>query len=86
MQNRTRLKIAAAGIAIECATFSPLPAERSDFEVLRGDALLSRYPFADSYADIDFRPIMQAQALPGGVLRRSAYDVLKEELLRCYMT
>ena len=81
MQNRTRLKIAAAGIAIECATFSPLPSELSDFDVLRGDALLSRYPFADSYADIDFRPIMQAQALPGGVLRRSVYDALKEEII-----
>lgn len=75
------MKIAAAGIAIECATFSPLPSELSDFEVLRGDALLSRYPFAASHPDIDFTPIMQAHAVPGGVLRRSVYDDLKAEIL-----
>jgi len=81
VQRRNRLKIAAAGIAIECATFSPLPSDLSDFHVLRGDALRSRYPFADSYADVDFRPIMQAHAVPGGVLRRPVYDALKDEIL-----
>lgn len=81
MRNRIHLKIAAAGIAIECATFSPLPSDLSDFDVLRGDALLSRYPFAEMYADIDFRPIMQAHALPGGVLRRAVYDDLKAEII-----
>ena len=75
------MKIAAAGIAIECATFSPLPSELADFDVLRGDALTTRYPFAASYPDIDFAPIMQAQAVPGGVLRRSVYDDLKAEIL-----
>ena len=81
MTSKSYLKIAAAGIAIECATFSPLPSELSDFEVLRGDALLSRYPFAAAHPDIDFVPIMQAHAVPGGVLRRSVYDELKEEIL-----
>ncbi len=75
------MKIAAAGIAIECATFSPLPSELSDFEVLRGDALLSRYPFAAAHPAIDFAPIMQAHAVPGGVLRRSVYDDLKTEII-----
>lgn len=74
------MKIAAAGIAIECATFSPLPSERSDFEVLRAEALLARYPFAAAYAEVEFAPIMQAHALPGGVLRRSVYDELKGEI------
>lgn len=75
------MKIAAAGIAIECATFSPLPSELADFDVLRGDALTTRYPFAASYPDVDFAPIMQAHAVPGGVLRRSVYDDLKAEIL-----
>ena len=74
-------KIAAAGIAIECATFSPLPSELSDFDVLRGAELRVRYPFADSYPDIDFKPIMQAHAVPGGVLRRSVYDGFKAEII-----
>ena len=81
MMSRTSLRIAAAGIAIECATFSPLPSELSDFDVLRGDALLSRYPFAAAYPDIDFAPIMQAHAVPGGVLRRSVYEDLKAEII-----
>lgn len=75
------MKIAAAGIAIECATFSPLPSELSDFDELRGDALLSRYPFAAAHPDIDFVPIMQAHAVPGGVLRRAVYDDLKAEII-----
>lgn len=75
------MKIAAAGIAIECATFSPLPSELSDFDILRGEALRARYPFADAYSDIDFAPIMQAHALPGGVLRRSVYAGLKDEII-----
>ena len=75
------MKIAAAGIAIECATFSPLPSDLSDFNLLRGADLLSRYPFAARYADIEFRPIMQAHALPGGVLRRTVYNDLKAEII-----
>ncbi len=75
------MKIAAAGIAIECATFSPLPSELRDFVILRGQALLARYPFAAQYDDIELFPIAQASALPGGVLRRSAYDALKREIL-----
>jgi len=81
MTPRTSLRVAAAGIAIECATFSPLPSELSDFDMLRGDALLPRYPFAAAHPDIDFAPIMQAHAVPGGVLRRSVYDALKDEIL-----
>ncbi len=75
------MKIAAAGIAIECATFSPLPSDLSDFNLLRGADLLSRYPFAARYADINFVPVMHANALPGGVLRRAVYDDLKAEII-----
>ena len=81
MRNRIHLKIAAAGIAIECATFSPLPSDLSDFDLLRGADLLSRYPFATRYADVEFKPIMQAHAIPGGVLRRAVYDDLKAEII-----
>ena len=81
MTSKTPLKIAAAGIAIECATFSPLPSDLSDFNLLRGADLLSRYPFADAYADVEFKPVMQANALPGGVLRRAVYDDLKAEII-----
>ena len=75
------LKIAAGGIAIECASFSPLLSELSDFHVLRGEELRARYPFADQYDDIQFVPLLQAHAVPGGVLRPSVYDALKAEFL-----
>ncbi len=81
MTYKSPLRIAAAGIAIECATFSPLPSDLSDFNLLRGADLLSRYPFAASFPDIEFKPIMQAHALPGGVLRRAVYDDLKAEII-----
>ena len=75
------MKIAAGGIAIECATFSPLPSELSDFDVLRGDALRERYAFAERRGDAELVPLLQAHAVPGGVLRRSVYSALKEEFL-----
>ncbi len=74
-------KIAAGGIAIECATFSPLPSELSDFDVLRGDALRERYAFAEGHRDVKLLPLLQAHAVPGGVLRRSVYSALKAEFL-----
>ena len=81
MTANSKLKIAAGGIAIECATFSPLLSELSDFQVLRGAELLARYPFASAIDGIDFVPLLQAHAVPGGVLRRSVYDALKGEFL-----
>lgn len=75
------MKIAAGGIAIECATFSPLLSELSDFLVLRGDELLARYPFVSAIDGIEFVPLLQAHAVPGGVLRRSVYAALKDEFL-----
>ncbi len=74
-------KIAAGGIAIECATFAPLPSELSDFDVLRGGALRERYAFAERHRDVEFVPLLQAHAVPGGVLRRSVYAALKQEFL-----
>ncbi len=74
-------RIAAGGIAIECATFSPLLSELSDFRVLRGAAANARYPFISATDGIDFVPLLHANAVPGGVVRRSAYDALKAEFL-----
>ncbi len=76
------MKIAAGGIAIESTTFSPLLTELSDFRVRRGEELLARYPFVSATNDIDFAPLLHANAVPGGVVRRSAYDALKREFLK----
>ena len=75
------LRIAAGGISIECATFSPLLSDWSDFTILRGGELNDRYAFSDGVKDLDFVPLIQASAVPGGVLRRQVYDSLKNEFL-----
>lgn len=75
------MKIAAGGIAIESATFSPLLTELSDFWVLRGAEANARYPFISAIDGIDFAPLLHANAVPGGVVRRSAYEALKAEFL-----
>ena len=75
------MRIAAGGISIECATFSPLLSERSDFDIRRGAELSTRYPFADEVADAQLVPILHANALPGGILRRGVYDALAGEFL-----
>ncbi|MYD08702.1 MAG: M81 family metallopeptidase [Chloroflexi bacterium] len=75
------MKIAAGGISIESATFSPLLTELSDFRVLRGAELYARYPFVSDFSEIEFTPLMHANAVPGGVVRRSAYEALKRDFL-----
>ena len=79
----TRPRIAIAGIHIESSTFSPQLARAEDFEVLRGDALLGRYPWLlETWAQpIDWLPVLHARALPGGVVERSAYEEWKAEIL-----
>ena len=37
--------------------------------------------FADRHAELDLVPLLQAHAVPGGVLRREVYDALKDEFL-----
>ena len=75
------MRIAAGGISIECATFSPLPSELSDFEILRGGELRARYPFAPDINGAEFVPLLHANAVPGGVLRSDVYEALKGEFL-----
>ena len=75
------MRIAAGGISIECATFSPLLSDWSDFTILRRGELNDRYAFSDGVKDLDFVPLIQASAVPGGVLRRQVYDALKNEFL-----
>jgi microcystin degradation protein MlrC len=75
------MRIALGGIAVECCTFSPILTELSDFRVARGDDLLILYPFVRRYTDVEAIPLVRARALPGGIVRRSAYESLKREFL-----
>ncbi|HEU5099420.1 MAG TPA: M81 family metallopeptidase [Roseiflexaceae bacterium] len=79
-------RIGIGGIAIESSTFSPLHSTLEDFTLLRGDALLSRYPFMPGWQfgdrdGITWLPCLHARAIPGGAVESSAYAQLKRELL-----
>lgn len=79
-------RIAIGGIAIESCTFSPLTSGIQDFLILRGEEMQARYPFMPGWnfegrADIEWFPILQAKAIPGGPVRADDYRAMKEELL-----
>lgn len=84
----SKRRIGIGGMHIESGMFSPLRTSMDDFRVARGDAVLDSFPFlrerpffaerSDSYKWIG---LLDAWALPGGVVRRETYDALKAELL-----
>lgn len=72
-------RVAIGGIHIESSTFSPHRSGDADFTVTRGEQLLARYE--DLPRQVEWIPIVHARALPGGAVRRSFYESIKEELL-----
>lgn len=74
-----RPRIGIGGIGIESSTFSAHRTDLDDFRRLRGAELLAFYPFTRSY-EADWVPILRARALPGGVVRREAYESLRDEI------
>jgi microcystin degradation protein MlrC len=77
----TTPRIAIGGIATESCTFSTLPTRLEGFSIARGQNLLPRYPFLSKFADVEFVPIVQASAIPGGPVESLAYAEIKAELL-----
>ena len=79
-------RIGIAGMSTESSTFAPHRTALADFRVGRAEELADRYPFLDQWRlpghpDIEFVPLLQASALPGGQVRPEAYDALESELL-----
>ncbi len=56
------MKIAMGGIASENCTFSSLLSREEDFMVLRGEGLLARYPFMQSYTGCFNHPAVVRQS------------------------
>jgi microcystin degradation protein MlrC len=80
MKNKTR--IAIGGIGHETNTFSPVWTEYGDFRFTRGEALIAdRAGSSWQQVGVDLFPTFVAWALPSGMVRKSAYLQLKEELL-----
>ncbi|MDR1161192.1 MAG: M81 family metallopeptidase [Tannerellaceae bacterium] len=78
-------RIAIAGIAIECSTFSPARTAEDAFRKRAGDALLNSYPFLREDAPMrdkaEWFPAMIASATPGGALTRETYESLTGQIL-----
>ncbi|MEQ7123383.1 M81 family metallopeptidase [Actinopolymorpha sp. B11F2] len=79
-------RIGIAGMSTESSTFAPHRTTLADFRVGRGDELADRYPFLTDWRlpdgpEVEFVPLLQASALPGGQVLPEAYDSLEAELL-----
>jgi microcystin degradation protein MlrC len=75
------MRVGIGGISCECCTFSPLSTGKSDFSILRKEALLAEYPFITADPDVQFIPLIRARALPGGPVDAGFYSEFKRELL-----
>ena len=78
-------RIAIAGIAIECSTFSPALTHEEAFHYKTGDDIFNIYPFfsPDSPAlkNAVWFPTLKGHALPGGTVTREAYESLVTKTL-----
>ncbi|MEU8750291.1 M81 family metallopeptidase [Streptomyces chartreusis] len=77
--------LAIAGLGIESSTFSPARTEAPAFHPLRGQDVLSRYPFLAPGEPLreaaDWRGALVGKALPGGTVTAAAYAELSTELI-----
>ncbi|MFJ9745359.1 M81 family metallopeptidase [Streptomyces chartreusis] len=77
--------VAIAGLGIESSTFSPARTEAPAFHPLRGQDVLTRYPFlapGEPLRDAaDWRGALVGKALPGGTVTAAAYAELSTELI-----
>ena len=77
--------VAIAGLGIESSTFSPARTEAPAFHPLRGQDVLTRYPFLAPGEPLreaaDWRGALVGKALPGGAVTAAAYTELSTELI-----
>jgi microcystin degradation protein MlrC len=78
------IRMAIAGIHIESSTLSPMRTRWEDFLALRGEEMLSRYPFLQTpeFSAITPVPLVHFRAIPGGTVRRACYEAMKQEILQ----
>jgi microcystin degradation protein MlrC len=73
------MRIAICGIRHETNTFSGLRAALSDFRVARGDEILGDGPW-DVFEDVEWAPILVANAMPHGLVLQDAFESLAAEI------
>lgn len=79
-------RIGIAGLSTESSTFTTHRTTMNEFSVARGAELAERYPFLENWRlpghpDIEFVPLLEGGALPGGQVLPEVYDELEAELL-----
>jgi microcystin degradation protein MlrC len=76
-------RVAVAGMHIESGTFTPLRSRREDFFTLRGDEMLSRYPFLvdAEFSAMEMQPLVHFRAMPGGMIAAQDYAAMKREII-----
>lgn len=82
-ENEHAPRILTCGIRHESNTFSSQPTTLNDFSVYRGQEAVTNVPWADTLLaeGVDLIPILHAYAWPGGVVEKSAFETLQEEIL-----
>lgn len=78
-------RIVIAGMAIESSAYAAHRAGRDDFVVLRGDEVLTRYPFLAAGTPLgdaaDWIGVFYARSIPGGRVRRDVYDDFRARIV-----
>lgn len=75
------IRIAIAGMSTESSTFAPHRTGLDDFWIKRGDELAERYPYLANWPSVEFLPLLQASAMPGGQVLPEVYDQIEAEIL-----
>jgi hypothetical protein len=82
---KSKPRIAIAGLAIESSTFSPALTEEPAFHARYDTAVYGAYPFlaADSSLrqQVQWIPTVVGKSLPGGAVTRAAYESLVGKML-----
>jgi microcystin degradation protein MlrC len=83
--NNKKPRIAIAGLAIESSTFSPAKTIEPDFKARLDEDVFSYYPFLqkDSLYRLkaNWIPTLRGHALPGGIVKKEAYNSLVNKTL-----
>lgn len=78
-------RIAIAGLAIECSTFSPAITPEEAFRKRAGETLLNSYPFLREGTPLrekaEWFPALVASATPGGAVTKETYESLVNQVL-----
>jgi len=77
------MRIAVGGLGHETNTFSTLRTGLEDFHILRGDEIIQGQ-FWNTYQEqgVEFVPTLTARASPHGLVKKTTYIQLRDELLR----